>query len=273
MKKSIRPSEIRLSENEMVAHLKRTRLPTILVEGSDESLVYRYLEDRINVENIENANILICHGRNMLINVFKRREEFPRAKVVFVADQDMWFFEGIPKEYKNKIVFTEGYSLENDLYIQTFFEKLLDNSELESFQNLIKELSVWFAFEVDRYNKTGNFFCDVHINEICPKNVLSERFKQKIQFVDPPILLIQRISQDYTKALRGKNLFEALLRFLSYSKRPSKYSRDNLIELGTKNENPRLTLLVNSILDKFRAYSEPEVKSNPEVKTTTDSSE
>jgi hypothetical protein len=241
-----------MSEDEMVSYLKRTSLPTILVEGNDESLVYRYLENKINIENVD---ILICDGRPMLIKVFKRREEFQQANVVFVADRDMWFFRGIPEEYKDDIIFTDGYSLENDLYIQSFFEGLLNKSELQSFQNLIKELSVWFAMEVNRYIETGDSLCDVHINQICPKDVLSEEFKVKIGFVDPPVHLIQIISQDYTRALRGKNLFEALLRFLSYSKRDSKYSRTNLLELGAKNENPRLEVLVNTILNKFRAIS------------------
>jgi len=239
---------IALSENEMIAYLKRTLLPTILVEGNDESLVYRYLENKINIKNVD---VLICNGRNMLLNLFKRREEFQKANVVFVADRDMWFFVDIPKEYKNEIVFTDGYSLENDLYIQSYFEVLLDEREAQSFQSLIKELSVWFAMEVNRYIETGESLCDVHINQVCPKNVLSEEFKVKIGFVNPPIHLIQMISQDYTRALRGKNLFEALLKFLNHQKRPSKYSRANLLELGAKNENPRIAVLVDTILDKF----------------------
>jgi hypothetical protein len=246
MKKSII-----LSENEMIALLNRTLLPTILVEGSDDSAVYRYLESKINIENVD---ILNCGGRDMLIKLFKRRKDFQGAKVVFVADQDMWFFVGIPEEYKDDIVFTDGYSLENDLYLKTIFESLLDINEAQSFQNLIEELSEWFAFEVNRHIETGNSFCDFHINQICPKNVLSEQFKVEIGFVDPPIHLIQAISQDYTRALRGKNLFQALLRFLSHSKRLSKYSRTNLLELGARIENPRVTVLVDTILDKFRRY-------------------
>jgi len=245
---------IALSENEMIAYLNRTSLPTILVEGSDDRSVYRYLEDKIDIENVD---ILICSGRPMLIKVFERRKEFQGAKVIFVADQDMWFFTGIPEQYKNEIIFTDGYSLENDLYIKSFFENFLNKNEMQSFQNLIEQLSIWFAFEVDRYIVTNNSSCDFHINYICPapENILSEQFKVKINFVDPPIHLIQMISQDYTRALRGKNLFQALLRFLSHSKRQSKYSYSNLIELGTINENPRLEVLVNTILDKFRSIS------------------
>ena len=41
--------------------------------------------------------------------------------VIFVADQDMWFFTGIPEKYRDTIIFTRGYSLENDLYLKQFY--------------------------------------------------------------------------------------------------------------------------------------------------------
>ena len=53
-----------LSEDEMVSYLKRTLSPTILVEGNDELSIYnRYLQDKINVEDID---ILTCDGRAKL---------------------------------------------------------------------------------------------------------------------------------------------------------------------------------------------------------------
>ncbi len=241
-----------LSENEMVSHLKRTLLPTILVEGNDELSIYnRYLQDKINIEDI---NILTCDGRAKLLNVFKRRTEFKNTKVVFVADQDMWFFTGIPEEYDNKVVFTDGYSLENDLYIESFFNRLLDANEARDFDHLIKELSVWFAFEVNRYKESDQAWCDVHINQVCPEIFLSDSFKKSINFVEPHAYSVESVCSEYTRALRGKNLFQALLRFLSHKNRESKYSRANLIEMGAKFPNPRLEALVKKIVGKFQEY-------------------
>jgi Protein of unknown function (DUF4435) len=242
-----------LSENEMVSYLSRTSLPTILVEGSDDRSVYRYLEEKINIESID---ILICNGREMLINLFNRRNEFQHIRVVFIADKDMWFFTGIPGSYDSEIIFTDGYSLENDLYIKSLFESLLDQNEVGCFRKLIEELSTWFAFEVDRYKKTGESLCDFHANQICPENSLCNDFKLKIGFIAPPIHLVTSVSHDYSRSLRGKNLFEALLRFLSHSKRESKYSRRNLLELGAKANNPRVDSLVMNIQVKFNEYAE-----------------
>ena len=241
-----------LSEDEMVSYLKRTLSPTILVEGNDELSIYnRYLQDKINVEDI---SILTCDGRAKLLNVFKRRAEFKNTKVVFVADKDMWFFTGIPEEYDNKVVFTDGYSLENDLYIESFFNRLLDANEARNFDNLIKELSIWFAFEVNRYKEIDQAWCDRDVNQICPEKFLSESFKESINFVEPPAYIVESVYSEYTRALRGKNLFQALVRFLSHKNRKSKFSRENLIEMGAKFPNPRLEALVKKIVGKFQEY-------------------
>lgn len=242
-----------LSEDEIIDLLRETSLPTILVEGKDELSVYtRYLESKIDIEDVD---VLPCQGRVTLLNIFERREEFKHKKVVFVADKDMWFFDGIPQEkgYEKYIVFTDGYSLENDLYIESQFSQLLDKKETTDFYKLIKELSIWFAFEVNRFRQTGSSQCDFDVHKICPNNVIDSEFKQKINFVDPPKELIEMIYSDYTRALRGKNLFQALIRFLS-TKKHSNLGRENLLELGARFRNPRIELLVNKIVEKFQEY-------------------
>ena len=242
------------SEDEIVSMMKRPSPPTILVEGSDEISVYnRYLESKIKM-HIDDVSIFTCDGRAKLLNVFKRRAEFKNTKVVFVADKDMWFFTGIPEEYDNKVVFTDGYSLENDLYIESFFNRLLDENEAKDFDDLIKELSVWFAFEVNRYMEIDQAWCDVHVNQVCPEKLLSDSFKESINFVEPPVYIVESVYREYIRALRGKNLFQALLRFLSHKNRESKYSRANLIEMGAKFPNPRLEELVKKIVGKFQEY-------------------
>ena len=243
-----------LSEDEIVDLLRETSLPTILVEGKDELSVYtRYLESKIDIEDVD---VLPCQGRVTLLNVFDRREEFKHKKVVFVADRDMWFFVGIPQEkkYEEHIVFTDGYSLENDLYIESQFSQLLGKKEIIDFYKLIKELSIWFAFEVNRYMETRSSQCNFDLYKICPNNVLDSEFKQKINFVDPPQELVDKIYGDYTRALRGKNLFQALLKFLATPKH-SNLGRENLLELGARFKNPRIELLVSKIVQKFQEYS------------------
>ena len=104
------------SVEEIISELsKPTALLKVLVEGKDDALVYRYIEGKLNdLISIDNkADVIICGGRLELIEVFESREKFKNTKVVFLADKDMWFFVGVPKDYED-IVFTDGYSIEND---------------------------------------------------------------------------------------------------------------------------------------------------------------
>lgn len=231
-----------LNVDEIVAYLKRTDLPTVLVEGSDDRAVYRYVEERLSGVD---ADILICNGRPALLAVFKRASEYPNAKVAFVADRDMWYFTGIPAEYQRGIIYTSGYSLENDLYVRDVFEGLLSDGELVSYRGVIQELCRWFAFEVNRYRSSGASLCDININEILQKNAeLCPRFLGKIGFVDPGVNVVDAIFSVYSEALRGKTLFQAILRFLSSPSRGSKFSRQNLLEMGSKLNNPRIDKLL-----------------------------
>lgn len=238
-----------LSVEEIVSYLKRTTLPTVLVEGTDDKSVYRHIESRL--ENLE-VDILVCGGREALLEIFSRKREFSRSSVVFVADKDMWYFTGIPEQYKQEIIFSNGYSLENDLYVKELFENLLEADEKEQFYQLISELSKWFAFEVSRYKSEGYALCDIHINKITDGNMLAQRYLDEIGFVEPDTELVRDIITNYQHCLRGKNLFQAILRFLSNNNRKSKFSRYNLLELGAKANNHYLDSLYIEIEKRLK---------------------
>jgi hypothetical protein len=239
---------------EIIRQLSKPEAPlwSVIVEGTSDASVYRYIEHRINTLiglDIGEADVYSCGGRDSLIKIFNRREEFKNTKVVFLADKDMWFFEGVPKEYED-IVFTDGYSIENDVYIESVFNNLLDEDNKKIFENLIKELSIWFAFGVHRYKETGYFKFDVSVDKVCPNNTFCPNYKQSIDFVDPPEHLIELICTQYTRALRGKNLFNALRRFLP----KNSFTDVTLLRLGAKLENPKIEMLINRISSKFQEY-------------------
>jgi hypothetical protein len=102
-----------LTIDDIVATLKRSSLPTVLVEGKEDIIIYRQIEQLFGATKI---NFLPCGGRNTLLKIFERRNEFSNIKTFFIADKDMWVFETPPIEY-HEVLFTTGYCLENDLYI------------------------------------------------------------------------------------------------------------------------------------------------------------
>jgi len=138
-----------LTVDELVSTLKHSNLATVLVEGDDDVIVYRWIEEKIGVIN---ANVLPCEGRNNLLAVYKRRSEFSHLNTVFVADKDMWIFTTIPAEYNHNIIWTTGYSIENDLYAgSNIDEKMLNRNEKIGYHELVKNVTKWFAFEVEQY--------------------------------------------------------------------------------------------------------------------------
>ena len=112
--------------DELVATLHRSELPTVVVEGKDDMQIYRWVEARIGNRN---ADVLPVGGRENPLSVYERRTEYAHLPVAFVADRDMWLFSGIPPGYRD-IIWTEGYSIENDLYLGAELENMLDPMKL-----------------------------------------------------------------------------------------------------------------------------------------------
>lgn len=234
-----------LSVDETIAYLKRTSQTTALVEGKDDQRVYRYIEERLADLDLD---VLICEGRDGLLAVHRRRDEFPLAPVVFIADKDMWYFTAVPELYASSVIFTHGYSIENDLYVRDVFEALMSAEERAKFQILVQSVARWQAFHVEKFKQSGFCNCDVHVNQFAPKDILCSNHLAAIGFVEPPADLVIQILDFYPQAVRGKTLFQLLLRILSASQRSSKFSRENLIELGAKLSNP----LIESLCDRTR---------------------
>ncbi len=237
-----------LSIDELVAAIKRSNLTTVLVEGRTDLEVYRWLEGYLSDQAID---VLQCGGRDRLLEVFSRSQEFPERRVVFVADQDMWLFSSIPEQYRKGILFTKGYSLENDVYSKSVIEKLFETEEASEFESTICELSKWFAFVVEKHLASDSSALNFpHVNEICPSRTLCPMFASKIGYSDAKPETIGDIQTNYSVKLRGKTLFEAVLRFLSKTSRKSKYSNRNLLEMCVKLDSPPIIDLCRKIKAK-----------------------
>ncbi|ATB34096.1 DUF4435 domain-containing protein [Melittangium boletus] len=218
--------------NELVSVLKRTSLPTLLVEGTGDAQVYRHIEESLQGLGV---NALHCGGRTTLLELFIRQPEFSHIKTVFLADRDMWLFGGIPHQY-SEVVWTNGYSIENDIYSGSDIEKIMTTEEDAQFRQLLSIVCKWFAFCVDEHMSGGDANVSVHPNEISPPGTvgLDSLLISKYRFKEPDPRTYDSIIKNYTSHLRGKTLFQVLLRFLAASNRESKYSKSNIMELCVK---------------------------------------
>lgn len=218
---------LHLTEDEIVETLKRSSLTTVLVEGKDDMIIYRWIEEEIGIQN---ANFLSCGGRDRLLKVFNRRNEFNHIKTVFVADKDCFVYDKTP-ENLNEIIWTNGYSIENDLYQGQKIEQLLDVNENVKFRKAVKNFIEYYAFEVEQYQKKLIYNFSNHPNQVlCDSHNLKQDFLDEINFQNPSQETIEYLQNEYDLLLRGKSLFALLVRFLSSRRRDVKHNKKSLLE-------------------------------------------
>lgn len=207
------PTPNPMTVEHLVGILRRSRKPSIVVEGDDDAIIYRELTKRIGILEVI---LRTSGGRDKLLQVYERRNEFAHVPVVFIADQDMWLFSGIELGYDD-VIWTHGYSIENDLYSDAALERLLDENDTAEHRQVLDAISTWFAFAVETYLAGNSPYLDIHCDEMVPpgKTELDADFCKRRSFRVPNAELIRQIRDEYQLRLRGKQLFQLLIRFLS----------------------------------------------------------
>jgi Protein of unknown function (DUF4435) len=230
-----------LTEEEIVQTLKRTSLTTVIVEGEDDVTIYRWIENEIGIDKV---NFLPCGGRGTLLNVFKRRAEFKNSRVIFVADKDCYVYSEIPDEYTD-IIWTTGYSIENDLYFGRHLEKLLDKSEKNKFSISIENFLLYYGFQYEKLKANYDFDFSYHPNQVLNEQErLCNNFASNISYKEPRFETVELLKSNYELLIRGKSLFAIIIRHLSHKRRKVKHSKFTLLEHCFK-------LHRNSIIDKL----------------------
>ena len=202
-----------MTVDECVAALHRTYLPTVIVEGRDDMQIYQWTERRVGIQK---ANVLPVGGKETLLAVYERRNEFAHLPVAFVADKDLWLFSGIPPDYPD-IIWTEGYSIENDLYAGASLENLLNANDVDEHRQVLDSIIEWFAFEVGEHLACRPAHIATGLDRVVPPGTIEmdQGFRQSRGFQSPDAKLHQQLKEAYQLQLRGRLLFEMLIRFLN----------------------------------------------------------
>ncbi|WP_240222717.1 DUF4435 domain-containing protein [Rheinheimera hassiensis] len=237
--------------DEIVNSLKRSFIPTILIEGSDDLFVYRWLKSSLNNTLV---SLQPCGGRTNLFSIYDRRSEFEGKNVVFVADRDAFRFIEIPKN-KSGIIFTTGYCIENDIYGGSDIHNFVDHDDKIKLELLRGIIGKWVAFEVSKTIKEREHALSVrvstHINVVSPPglNEICPQFSKEIGYTEPEKEVLEIVYRDYNLNVRGKQLFQMLSRFLAKKGRFSNFSDKNLIEIALKQGN---NILLNRIVNDIK---------------------
>jgi hypothetical protein len=230
---------------ELLATLNHSRLPTVVVEGDDDIIVFRHIEESLGF------SVLGANGRSSALKIFERRKEIKsNDKIVFLVDRDLWIFSAVPAQYQCKeLLTTDGYSIENDLFSDGNLERLLSATERPNYTRDLSTVINWYALAVDRTlnNRDGNL--STH-----PTRILNDHvFRQAALNLNPgeiyPTVLEQNISADYKRLLRGKTLFGVIMEHLSYAGRSVRHNQHALMEMVASNRGP----LLDSLFEKVKA--------------------
>jgi hypothetical protein len=215
--------------------------PTLVVEGPDDVTIYRWI-----VETYFNGEIKLVPvgGRSevekIYKNVYANRHKYPFVPIVFIADKDMDVFSKPPLSHKD-IIWTEGYSIENDLYTvgEAELRKLLKGVEPELYQKVLNTIIEWFAFEVQQYKSGRPINISAKLKNIVPIGAdtppteikMGHKFRETRglnppeKFCVPDKAIHKEVKDGYRRKLRGKYLFDVLVRYLNYQGREPQYGR------------------------------------------------
>ena len=207
------PTPNPITVDRLVGLLQHSKKPSIVVEGNDDVIIYRELTRRIGILEVI---LRPAGGRDKLLQIYERRSEFSQVPVAFIADQDMWLFSGIEPGYDD-IIWTSGYSIENDLYSDAELERLLNENETAEHQQILDSISTWFAFAVEEYLAGNSPNLNLHCDEMVPpgETELDTSFCTRQRFRTPNPNRFRQIRSAYQLLLRGKLLFQLLVRYLS----------------------------------------------------------
>lgn len=216
---------------DLVLALHFSNKPNIVVEGEDDEIIYGKLVERLGRFDI---GLFSAGSRKTLLHLYEElshyesRGDFRHAPVAFIADRDMWLFRGIPACYDN-IIWTEGYSIENDLYSNVKLRDRIGNKT--EYNQVIDSISMWFAYKVEEYleknppppKKVFQSFRDeehVDVGHRLGRIIPGERpaLAPDLEFLPSDHDRVRAVRTSYHLQLRGKLLFQLLVRFLNKPK-------------------------------------------------------
>lgn len=243
--------------DELFELLKRTSLPTVLVEGKDDIIFYRAIEQELEEYGID----MLPAGNKYSVMEIRRRlkETSISAAIVYVVDNDLWVHAPPPPDVKDDLLIcSSGYSVENDLYSDGELEKFLTPSELHVFKNELAQFLKWYALAVSRHlkGKTENSF------RTHPGKLLDDPdyFKQQLilqEGEEYPAEFLADISGKYHSILRGKSLFSLLLRRLSHKNRDIKFGGKQLMAIGAARKGENYSRIKTGIVRALKSQGVP----------------
>ena len=237
-----------LSVDDHVAYLRKSSIPTIIVEGNDDLVIYRYIERRFGAVNI---SILPVGGRKNVLSIFDRRTEI-NTPLFFIADRDNWCITGVPDKYNSEqIALTSGYSIENDVILDGNLMKYLDEKEEANLRRELDTFIAWYALALSRHLASEGAVIKTHPNTIIDDVANCAQLSILADGEIYPEALKNKLSHAPFELVRGKSVFAVLMRQISYSGRKPKHHHLSLMETVGASPGDRIDQIFERVSDFF----------------------
>lgn len=232
--------------DEIIALLKKSRLPTVIVEGKDDLIIYSKLESRFYEKDL---SVFPVGGRNNVLKIFERLGELPEdAKIFFIADKDNWIITGIPLEYHSEqLFFTNGYSIENDVFQDGNIPSYMSKEEDQRFRLELRRFLSWYALALDRNITNGDEEIKLHANHILDDIREYDRLTELREGESFPEQRYKELSENYQNLLRGKSLMQLAMRQLSYNGRAARHTDKGFLEHVAVRPGPLIEKIMTNI--------------------------
>ncbi len=205
-------------------------------------MIFRKLEETLQRFGVD---VLSAEGRGTLLEVFSRRGEINNGqKLAFIADRDWWVCAAIPEKFVSPaLIFTDGYSIENDVYRDGNLFGYMTLAERTRFSQEVDQVINCYALGLSRILNGRSGRISWHPNEVLDDAGRRAGFMQlEGGEVYPDQLRIQ-VAANFEKLLRGKTLMGVLMRQLSYAGRAARHNAQSLMEVVSNNRGPLLNRL------------------------------
>ena len=194
-----------LSDNELISAINHSSDPFVIVEGKEDVMIYRWLLNDIGCEPyLEPRN-----GCSAVRTLYDRRGEFTNPKVIFICDRDINVYTGALPEGYEEIIYTEGYSIENDLYKgRQLEEKLFDKKDKELFEKALDSFLNYYACELEKFINGEEFCLRKKPEAIINNKDYSLQTELLSNYRTPSHDTIEYLRGDYDLLIRGHSLFK-----------------------------------------------------------------
>lgn len=232
-----------LTVEDALATLQRSNLPTVITEGRDDYRVLRRVENRLADIGVD---FLPLSGRNTVLSVWEQLPIERRSNVIAIVDLDEWIYKGIPFNYMGEnLIYTVGYSIENDILLDCSVDDFLYPSEISEFQSELRHVCADHAVQIERCKAGLEYLIKRHANQI-----LNEA--DKTEDLNPNELKTHEILiSNFKQFMRGKTIFQLIVRQTTKSGRAANLNYDHLYEFASIRPGPILQQLEDRIRKSF----------------------